>query len=207
MSEFVTNPLANFREEIWTPNCTDFGNHASPVRESMGSCGRRCSWSATSLGVGTGSIKSWINQLSLKYLRHQCKKRKVQKEWSTFSAFSESAQKNWGSFGIQARQTERAHCPVICWPPENIRSSSDHHVPRTLLYIESHEIIDKLFCAEACKRDSPYIWKAVRRRKETQRATTFPAVKRARTMPSSIPTMVAAVSWLPSCKSHQILII
>jgi hypothetical protein len=48
-------------------------------------------------------------------------------------------------------------------------------------------------------RGLPYMWKAVRRRKDTQRETGFPDVNLATTMPIDIPTKVAAVSWLPSC--------
>jgi hypothetical protein len=47
-------------------------------------------------------------------------------------------------------------------------------------------------------RGLPYMWKAVRRRKHTQRETGFPDVNLATIMPIDIPTKVAAVSWLPS---------
>lgn len=58
----------------------------------------------------------------------------------TFSAFLESVQKNWGSFGIQARQTERPNCPVVCWAPQiwwwDIRSNKNYYQD-TIIIIRS----------------------------------------------------------------------
>lgn len=47
-------------------------------------------------------------------------------------------------------------------------------------------------------RDVPYIWNTVKDKKENQMASGCPMVRRATSIPSAMPIIVATVSWLPS---------